>query len=283
MKTLYTLLLAAFVAIQAQAQTVKIAYPNWPEGIAITYLAKALIEDELEYRVELTQAEPEAIFASLASGDQDVFLDAWLPYTHAAYWKQYYDQLERLGTVMPHGKTGLAVPAYVKVQDLYALNKLAPELGGKIIGIETDAGITRKTNTAIREYKLELTQSNTSTEAMITALDAAIQAEKPIVVTAWTPHWMFAKYDLRLLPDPQNVYQAEGLRKLARLGFSKEMPEVAHILNQFSLTESQLNELLLQIEESGKGAEAVTQAWLEAHPELRQQWTAKKSFWKRLF
>ena len=37
---------------------------------------------------------------------------------------------------------------------------------------------------------------------MLAALDTAIKAKKPVVVTLWQPHWAFQKYQIRLLDDP---------------------------------------------------------------------------------
>ena len=38
---------------------------------------------------------------------------------------------------------------------------------------------------------------------MTVALGQAIKSMNHIVITGWTPHWMFAKYDLKYLEDPK--------------------------------------------------------------------------------
>ncbi len=48
----------------------------------MTNLAKVILEDEMGYEVEDTMADPGLVYASLAQGDQDVFMDGWLPITH---------------------------------------------------------------------------------------------------------------------------------------------------------------------------------------------------------
>ena len=40
-----------------------------------------------------------------------------------------------------------------------------------------------------------------SSGAMVVALDKAIKNKEDIVITGWSPHWMFAKYDLKYLKD----------------------------------------------------------------------------------
>lgn len=94
-------ILAAGALVSAgalSANTIKIAYPNWAEGIAVTHLAKVVHEDEMGYDVELTMADPGAIYAAVADGNQDAFLDGWLPHTHAPYWEEFGDSLVDLGS-----------------------------------------------------------------------------------------------------------------------------------------------------------------------------------------
>lgn len=66
---------------------IAILYPNWAEGIAFTHLAQAALPDK-GYNVKVTPLEPGPIYASLAKGDADVMMDAWLPHTHSDYWEK---------------------------------------------------------------------------------------------------------------------------------------------------------------------------------------------------
>lgn len=275
MKPLQQLLTGALVAgltTAATAETVRIAYPNWAEGIAMTNLAAVILEEDLGYDVELTQADPGLIYADVASGGQDLFLDAWLPVTHADYWEQYGDQLENLGTTFPLGITGLVVPAYVDIESIEDLNSIKDELNGQITGIGTGAGITAKTNLAIEEYGLDLVQVNSSGPAMTAALANAIEEGKPIVVTGWMPHVKFLKYDLKILKDPKGIYPIDNLRKVARPGFSEDMPEVADFLKNFSLTQEQLLSLMLAIDESDADAYDVAADWARENATLVASW-----------
>lgn len=263
---------AASIAFAASAETLRIAYPNWAEGIAMTYLAKAILEEELGYEVELTQADPGVIYGAVAAGDQDFFLDAWLPHTHEPYWNKYSDELEDLGPNFAYGVTGLVVPAYVDIDSIDELNTIKDELDGKIVGIGTGAGITKKTHEAIEEYGLDLVQVNSSGPAMTAALKDAIDDGRAIVVTGWKPHWKFGRYDLKVLRDPLGVYPIDGCKTIARKGFAKENPEVAQFLTNFVLTEQHLLDLMLKIDDSDGDTADVARDWMEDHAALVDSW-----------
>ena len=272
MKKLLAFLAALTVVGTAIGKTVKIAYPNWAEGIAMTHLVKAVLEDDMGYNVKLTQADPGVIYAALASGDQDVFLDAWLPHTHADYWAKYGKHLENLGTTYGYGVTGLVVPDYMKINSIEQLNSIAGELHHKIIGIGTGAGITKNTNKAIQEYDLDFKQINSSGPAMTAALANAIKQHKPIVVTGWKPHWMFGRFHLKFLADPRGVYPIDGIRKIGRPGFRKDMPKVADFLENFTLTDKQLLSLMLAIDKSNDDPQDVASDWARNHAPLVDSW-----------
>ncbi len=263
---------ASAATLGLQAETVKIAYPNWAEGIAMTHLAKVVLEEEMGYDVEITQADPGVIYAAVAQGDQDLFLDAWLPNTHADYWAQYGESLENYGTTFGNAVTGLVVPAYMDIDSIPELNSIADELDGKITGIGTGAGITKNTNIAIDEYRLDLEQVNSSGPAMTAALSNAIQAKEPIVVTGWKPHWKFGRFDLKVLDDPKGIYPLDGCRKVGRPGLREAMPDVVDFMANYALTEDQLLSLMLDIDDSDQPAGEVASAWARKNGPLVRSW-----------
>lgn len=272
-KQLLLLLLALPAALSA-TEKIKIAYPNWAEGVAMTHLLKAVLEGELDCEVALTQADPGVIYAALAKGDQDVFVDAWLPYTHEAYWEKYGEELESLGPTFGHGVTGLVVPAYMKIDSIEQLNGQRAALQGKIIGIDAGAGISTNTRKAIAEYGLRFEQVDSSEAAMLAALADAVKKREPIVITGWKPHWMFGRFELKFLEDPRGVYPVDQIRKVARRGFTEAHPEAARLLANFSLTERQLLSLMEALEK-GNNPVVAAEEWAERNRPLINSWRMK--------
>lgn len=57
---------------------------------------------------------------------------------------------------------------------------------------------------------------------MTSTLAKAIKDKRPIVVTGWTPHWMFTKFDLKFLEDPKGSFgKAENIHTIVRKDLKK--------------------------------------------------------------
>ncbi|WP_027399371.1 glycine betaine ABC transporter substrate-binding protein [Anaerovorax odorimutans] len=260
-------------------KTITLGYVNWAEGIAMTNLAKAILEDKLGYDdVKLTMTDAAPLFTSLASGNTDAFLDAWLPVTHESYMKKYGDKVEDLGYNFENAKIGLVVPSYVDINSIEDLNSMKDEFDGKIVGIDSGAGIMSASENAIKEYGLDYELMPGSGPTMTAALKKAIDNNEPIVVTGWQPHWMFAKWDLKFLDDPKGVYgEAEYIHTIARKGLSTDMPDVANFLSNFLMSSEELGDLMGEIENnSDKDAVEVARDWMNAHEDLVNSWIEEK-------
>lgn len=253
--------------------TITIPYITWAEDVALSNLYQQVLEEK-GYTVELQQLDAGPIFASLADGSTDVFLDVWLPVTHKDYWKKYGDQLEDLGIWYDNASLDLAVPSYVKEVDSIAdLKSHAEMFDGAITGIGPSAGETDVVqNTVIPEYGLEGTMDLkvSSTTAMLAALDSAIAAKEPIVVTLWHPHWAYSRYDLKDLKDPKGAMgAAEKLHFVARKGFTADYPSVAKSMKNFKINDKQLQSLEDTIQKAGKGNEAQgVKNWINDHQDF---------------
>ena len=150
------------------------------------------------------------------------------------------------------------------------------ELGYKITGIEAGAGVVAASEAATEEYEsLEGWEVVTSSSgAMATALGEAIDNEEPIIVTGWSPHWKFQKYDLKYLEDPNGVFgDAETINTMVREGLEEEKPEAYTILDQFQWESADIESIMLEISD-GADVEEVTTAWVEENSDKIAEWTA---------
>lgn len=144
----------------------------------------------------------------------------------------------------------------------------------KITGIDPGAGIMEATDKAITEYELDKWDVTTgSSAAMTAALKKAYDKEEPIIVTGWTPHWKFAKFDLKYLEDPKGVYGGEEqIQTIGRLGLAEDLPEAYEVLSNFHWTEADMGEVMVAIQE-GEKEDIAAQNWVDANADKVAEWT----------
>jgi glycine betaine/proline transport system substrate-binding protein len=254
-------------------KTITIGWIPWDEDVVVTHLWKQVLEEK-GYTVELKQLDVGPLFAGVSKGDIDLFLDGWLPITHQTYWEQYQGDLEDLGVWYDNAKLTIAVPDYVKdVQSLEDLKGKGDMFGGKIVGIEAGAGLTRVTEKdAMPAYGLEgeYELAKSSTPAMLAELDKAVQAEEPVVVTLWRPHWAYSKLPIRDLEDPQGkMGEAEEIHAIGRKGFEKDYPELAGWLSDFTMDDESLGTLEdIALNEHKDDPAAGVTAWMEENQDF---------------
>jgi len=262
-------------ASAADKPTVNLAYINgWDDSIATTHVAAEVIRERLGYPVKLTPVDVAMMYLAIARGDLDATLSAWLPISHIDYYQRNEDKLTILGT-NTLGRVGLVVPDYVAERSIEDLNAAANAYGKRIVGIEAGGGIMRLTNQAIADYGLNFELMPSSTPAMTTALNRAIKANKPIVVTGWVPHWKFVRFNLRFLDDPKNIYgESERVEVVANRNFAAKAPEAAAFLAKFNWQSDEVGAVMLAIIEGTKPEQAAKD-WVAAHPERVNQWLSE--------
>jgi len=261
-------------AMAADKPALKIGYVNgWDDSVAVTHVAGEILKTKLGYDVTLQPVEPAIMWQGLARGDLDATLSAWLPATHGEYFEKLKDKVTVLGTNYDGAKIGLIVPDYVEAKTIADLEKYAKEFDGKITGIDAGAGVMRRAEEAIKEYDLKsIKLMPSSGPAMATALTRAEKAKKPIVVTGWIPHWMFAQWKLRFLEDPKNVFgEAEHVDTVANPGLEAKAPDAVAFLKKLSWSAEEVGAVMLSIRDGVKPEEAAKQ-WIAKNPDRVAEW-----------
>lgn len=239
---------------------------GWAEGEAMTLIAQEVFS-RAGYHVVLQKATPDLLFASMNNGDTDLYLDVWLPQTHGNKIARF-DKIHSTGVIYEGARTGLVVPDYVDIRSIEDLNPYRNRFQGRIIGIERGSGAAAATDEVLKEYDLNYVQMNSSSVAMISELQNAIEKKEWIVVTGWKPHWMFSRFDLKFLDDPKLVYgEAEHIEPYAREGLQQDFPEVYRFLERIFFDDETLSDLLDSIRKSDNKRETA-KAWVDAHTDL---------------
>lgn len=144
----------------------------------------------------------------------------------------------------------------------------------KIIGIEPGAGLTELSENTIAKYQnlqgWELEES--STPGMLGSLEQAIRNEEPIIITGWTPHWMFSSYDLKFLEDPQKTLGGtENINTLVRKDLAKDLPDAYTLLDQFYWEPEDMEAVMYEAQTTS--FEEAADKWIAQNEEKVNEWT----------
>jgi glycine betaine/proline transport system substrate-binding protein len=254
---------------------------NWIEGMAMTYMQEAILEDSMDMNVDVREVSGGGIaFKSVASGDRDFFNEAWLPTTHSDQWAATKDTLQKLGYTYKGTTAGLAVPAYMDITNVSELGNFRDELDGQINGIESGANINDQTRQILENNNIEgFSVVASSGPATWQALENAINNQQPIVVTGWQPHWKWSVYDLKYLEDAQtgqtSVFgEKEDIFTIVDSQFIEEFPkEVVCFLKEFEANDQQVGSLMNTFRNrDGTSKQEAAAQWIKNHSEAVNTW-----------
>ncbi|TFJ90655.1 glycine betaine ABC transporter substrate-binding protein [Lentibacillus salicampi] len=259
-------------------EEISIPYVSWPSAIASSNVIKVALEEQ-GYDVTLQQVNSGAMYTGIADQTSEASVCVWLPNTDADYWEEYGGDIEMLGPNVEGTPLGLAVPEYMKdvnsIEDLADnTNSVGDETEWTITGIEPGSGQMELTkNQVMEDYGLDnWTLQASSSAAMATSLGEAINNQEPVVVTLWSPHWAFSKWDLKYLDDPQNSYgDPDDINTVVREGLEEDAPRAHEILNQFALSKSELESVMVEIN-NGTDPETAAQEWVNNNQDTVNEW-----------
>ena len=256
--------------------TLRLGWSPWADAEVVSLIAQSVIQQAYDVKVERVLADIGIQYASLARGDLDLMLMAWLPLTHRDYYRRVRERVVDFGS-MYSGRLGWVVPEYVPASELSAIPdlrdpSLAARFENRVQGIDPGSGLNQASAQALKIYRLnDMELVSSSSAAMTAVLDQAIRQQRWVMVTSWTPHWMFARYRLRFLQDPERVFGGiEWIHALGRPQLDLEMQDVAGFLTRFHLPDQEISDLLLQAND--RTAEAAVDDYIASHQERIRYW-----------
>jgi len=282
---LLVMAVAGFPASAAAAQfdqPIRIGWTAWSDAEAVTKMAAQVLEEKMGYNVKLVMADIGIQYQGLAGGSIDVMLMSWLPKTQKSYMVDngYAKKVVNLGPIYTRAKIGWAVPEYIPEKSLSSLQDLKKpavkeKLDATIQGIDPGAGLMQASEKAMQTYGLEEAGYEllaSSGAGMTAALARAEKRKEWIVVTGWSPHWKFAKWNLRYLEDPKGTLGGrERIHCLARKGFYQEAPyEVFEFFSRFNIPLQDLQQVMLEARQSSY-EKAVT-SYIQENPKRVHYW-----------
>jgi len=266
----------------AEQPVLRIGWTAWSDAEAVTKLAAKILETRLKQPVKLVLLDIGLQYQGLAKGDIDAMLMAWLPLTHKPYMDKLGDQVVNLGPLYTRARLGWVVPDYIPKNQLNSIDdlkdrKVARKISRQINGIDPGAGLMQASEKAIKAYGLQRYRLISSSGAgMTAALARAIKRKKWIVVTGWSPHWIFARWKLRYLEDPKQALGGrERVHVLVRKNFYQDFPvEVTEFLSRLFIPLQELEAIMAEASDSSY--ETAVANYIKQHPDSVNYWVTGK-------
>lgn len=154
-----------------------------------------------------------------------------------------------------------------------AEGNVSEQMDYTITGIEPGAGQSETNEEALEVYDSlnGWEQELSSTGAMLSELGEAIDNEEPIIFSAWSPHYMFAEWDIKYLEDPEGLFgEEQQFSTIARENLKEDMPEAYTILERLEWELEDVETALVETQE--KEVEEVAEAWVEENQDIVDEW-----------
>ena len=274
----------AMAADPESCKTVKFADVGWTDITATTATASVILE-ALGYEPEVQVLSVPVTYASLKSGDVDVFLGNWMP-TMEADIKPYLEDksVETIVTNLEGAKYTLAVPKYTYdagLKDFADIAKFKDKLDNKIYGIEAGNDGNRLIQGMIDEGKFDLKEFElveSSEAGMLAAVSQASAAKEDVVFLGWEPHPMNANVEMAYLSGGDDVFGPNfggaTVHTNVRAGFTGECPNLGKLLTNMVFSLKMENEIMGAILNDGADPQDAAKEWLKANPDALTPWLA---------
>lgn len=281
---------------------IKLAENPWSASALNVAVARILLEEQLGYTVEVVTIGESQQWPAIASGELHASLEVW-PSGHADNIAEYIENqglVEHGGPLGPIGKIGWYIPTYLLEEhpELATWEGLAdPENAALFATAETgDQGQFLAGDPSWTQYDEQIIENlglnfvvvtAGSEEALLAALDAAYSRGDPLLFYFYTPHAIFAQYDLtevELPPYSEECYaKAESggvdcdyppdeLFKIFWNGLAEAAPDAYTLLKNMTYTTEDQIAMIAAVEVEGKSVEEAAREWVDANQATWQAW-----------
>lgn len=293
------------------AADVVIGVPNWPSVQATAHVLKVVLEDRLSLDVELQNGSNIAVLNAMDAGSVHVHPEVWLP--NMENMKRKFVDGKKSIKMHPNGATGLQAMCVTKgtaertgITELKELRD--PEMAAKF---DSDGngkgevwigargwGSTPIEQIRARSYGYNKTMDLKIMEesAALAEVDAAVAQDKDIVFFCYSPHHMFAQYDLVVLeepaydpkkwvifePDPTPGWMEKSSAGVAwdtarlqvsyAVSLEADQPEVAAMLANVTLDTDALTAMTYALAVENQDPSAYATQWVEDNAATVDSW-----------
>lgn len=285
-------------ASSAGGVTLKAGVFSWTAASIETEILAAIAKKHPELGVSAVNSvtiDPAPGWIGLGRGDIDLLTEVNLP-NQQTFADQNSSTTELLSKTYGGATQGWFVPKYL-VQDggaaagLTSVSQLsasswADKVGGALYDADPGWVTTTQNDARIKAFNLKLTHKTSSEAALIAQVERAYSGKQPIVFYFYHPHWLFTKYDLVQLSEP-NPFQTSCFTSggpsdcaiptlEAWIGARKDLatraPKFQAFLKKFTISLDEVQQLLAKSNDTGAKPPALAADWVSAHAADIAKW-----------
>lgn len=251
--------------IEKEDVDITIGYQAYPSSYV-----QALLVNEIINRKGYSTKMIKGNIGNIGEG-VDVFLSGWFPERDIVSLAGNTN-LNDLGVNTKNYRNGLFVPKYVSIGFIEELTLFKNKFN-KTIYICEESDITlEETKEMISDYAIDYKIKQLGYKELEDLLDKAIKDKEWIAIALWTPNGYIDKFDLRVLEDTKRIY-TNKVETHTIISNQIENENVINILDQYNITQKELNELLnLSNEAMYEDIEMqeVVAKWLDDHQYIQK-------------
>jgi glycine betaine/proline transport system substrate-binding protein len=277
----------------------------WAGSTANTYIAKAVLEDELGCEVEITKITEIPVFQAMADGKVDAVLEDW---QHVDEYDQY---IKKAGTVVQGGPNGVEghigwfIPKYLMDEHpefktwegLKGQEELfqTPESGDQGMFLGGDPSYVQKDKELIEALDLNLKHVTAGAEpAQVARWSQLYKQQEPVLFYWYTPQYLNQQYDLAEVKLPPRTEANKDCKDDAKAGgdpeqykceydvtiinklFSKEFADSGSpaydVLKNFEITNEDQEQVAKAIAGDKVDPEKAGRDWVEENADKVDAW-----------
>ncbi|WP_406871696.1 glycine betaine ABC transporter substrate-binding protein [Aminobacter sp. P9b] len=297
--------------LQAHAADLVVAMPNWPSGQAAANIIKAALEKSLGLEVDVAEMGTLIAFSGMDAGTVDVYPEVWRPNFDPLIQKYATDRgTIHLSSHDVSATQGLCVtqktydehgvrdvvdlkdPAKARLFDTDGDGKGEMWIGARG-WLSTDVERIRAKSYG---YAETMTLLEMPEEVGMSAVDAAVATDKPIVFYCYSPHHVFQLHQIKQLSEPafdpakwKVVLQADDPLWLSKSdapvawmpssfslayasSLSKRLPAVARFLDKVDFNADEVTAMGYALEVERQDPAKFAEQWVATHEERVKGW-----------
>ncbi|HEX4986942.1 MAG TPA: glycine betaine ABC transporter substrate-binding protein [Burkholderiales bacterium] len=248
----------------------------------VTAAVVQAVLERLRYNVAVKQGSHAQMYPLLGNGEVDVFVAAWLPGAHAAYWDQVKDRAVIATTLYEDARLFWAVPDYVPASEVRSVaDLLKPEVAAKmqkeIRGTRPDSGLMAGSAKIMDEYRLgdagyRLVPGPAA--EWKAGFEKNVAAKNWFVMPLYQPNYLNRVAKMRILEEPKQLFGGadKAYLVLSKPFYDKLDKRTWKVLQRMSLSNKAVTEMDYLVNVKQLTPQYAARNWMASHPDTVNYW-----------